>query len=284
MFSNDKETTGRSGGIGSTARVKRALAALKKGANADTVSEMNDALCECILNGTWVNMITYGREAQGYRAEMRTAGNGEIYAAWYTGPDEIRTPKYSLMITDINKLLDMMYSNPGIAGMVINPDTEAIFLRKEHLLSILLHSQYSDQQLPNDPPRDWGKGIPGYSPDDLMTEGMLLNFAMEVILGFLQKEDYEIITTCDNPDVTANIIAQKEDDVCLIAVQGYCAEEEPDISPAKKSKMLEYKSRYHTKCFYAPVSFRSSDEARFNQCLALRGDGFFVRFSGLTEI
>ena len=90
------------------ARVKKALTALKKSANQYTVSEMNHVLCECITKGTWVCMVTEGLQSQGYRMEMRSNGR-ETYAAWYTGPDEIKLPRFSLIMTDINKLLDMMY-------------------------------------------------------------------------------------------------------------------------------------------------------------------------------
>ena len=282
LFNKNNSNTGRPAGIGDTARVKNALTALKRKYTETTEEEMTNALYECITTGTWVNMSAYGDKEHGYGTELRPMGS-DMYAVWYTDPSEIKAPRYSLMMTDINKIVDMIYAHPDLTGMVINPDTDGFAIDKDTLLTILLHSPYRDLGLP-DEPREWGPGIPAYSPRDLMTEVEITNFAIELLTEPLEKEGYEIISTCDNPAVAANIIAQKNDDLCLIAVHGYCAEEEPGLSMEAKKNLLECKAKYHTRCYYAPIAIRSSDKQRFAKCLALRGDAFVSRYTGLQEI
>lgn len=277
----DKHPSRKENGIGDTSRVKKALQTLKFKYNEANEEEMGKTLYDCITTGTWVNTTTY-KDTQGYRIEMRPMGK-DLYLVWYTDPSEIKAHQYNLMMTDINKLIDMIYSHPDITGMVINPDTDGFSIDKDQLLAILLHSPYQDQGLPTKP-HEWGPGIPSYTQSDLMTEEELTNFAIEIITRPLQDDGYEIISTRDNKAVTANIVARKDEDLCLFTVCGYCAENEPALSNESEKKMREYKTKYQAKCFYAPIALRSGDPQRFEKCLALRGDAFKSRCLGIQKI
>ena len=47
----------------------------------------------------------------------------------------------------------------------------------------------------------------------------------------------------------------------------------------------KYKEKFHVKCFLASVEYRSAtDLKRFEQCIALRGDGFYAKYTGLQEL
>ena len=228
-------------------------------------------------------MITPGEKDGMQRLNVRP-GKGGGLIAWYTGPEEIKQGKCDLFITDINKLIEPMYSSRDIIGMVINPDTDGLVITKSYLLAILLHSQHRVPKPAKVAQRNWGPGIPQYSPSDLMTKAEFTNFAMETTLNPIQEE-FEIVSGTDDTDAAVNIVAQKGDDLCLIAVRGGCAEDFEPLTPEERKTIQGYKEKFHVKCFLASVEYRSAtDLKRFEQCIALRGDGFYAKYTGLQEL
>ena len=186
-------------------RIKKAIQMMKQNRGGD--KELRDAIYECFASGKWVHMITLGEKDGFHSLDVRPEkGGGAI--AWYTGPEEIRQGKYSLLITDINKLIEPIYSNRDIIGMVINPDTDGLVITKSYLLAILLHSQHRVPKPAQVAHRNWGPGIPKYSPSDLMTKAEFTNFAMETTLDPIQKE-FDIISGTDDTDAAVNIVAAK---------------------------------------------------------------------------
>ncbi len=81
-------------------------------------------------------MITLGEKDGMQRLDVRP-GKGGGLIAWYTGPEEIKQGKCDLFITDINKLIEPMYSSRDIIGMVINPDTDVAILAASLLVSVV---------------------------------------------------------------------------------------------------------------------------------------------------
>lgn len=264
-------------------RIKKAILSVRQNHNSSTEKELRDSIYECFASGKWVPMITLGTMGEMHRLDVRSVKEGGVIA-WYTSPEEIKKPRYDILMTDINKLLGPIYSNREIIGMIINPETDSLVIRKGYLLAILLHSQYESQKIAPDPPRKWGPGIPKYSPSDLMTKAEFTNFAMETVFAPL-KEEFDIISATDNVDAIVNIVAQKDNQLCLIAVRGGCAEEFQALSPEERETLQEYKKKYHAKCFLAAVEYRSAtDMERFEKCLALKGDGFYAKYTGLDEL
>ncbi len=262
-------------------RVKKAILSMKQhGGNG---KELRDAIYECFASGKWVHMITLGEKDGMHQLDVRSEkGGGAI--AWYTGAEEIRQGKCDLLITDINKIIEPMYSSREIIGMVINPDTDGLVITKSYLLSILLHSQHRVPKPAQVDHRNWGPGIPKYSPSALMTKAEFTNFAMETTLKPI-TEEFDIISGTDDTDAAVNIVAQKDDDLCLIAVRGGCEENFEPLTPEERKTIQEYKEKFHVKCFLAAVEYRSAtDLKRFEQCIALRGDGFYAKYTGLQEL
>lgn len=52
----------------------------------------------------------------------------------------------------------------------------------------------------------------------------------------------------------------------------------------KINELVQLIATNMSKSYWAPVGFLSTDPARFEACLALRGDGFFCKYEGLREI
>ena len=188
---------------------------------------------------------------------------------------------------DIHYVLSLLFFNNESDGLVIDPFSPvAMYLSKDFMLKVLIHGKYLDQNNGGVNEKNWGYGIPDYSADDLMTQGELLNFAMHLVIDQdLKKNDYRIVSACDNTDAIVNIVAEKSGEYHFIAVIGYCALETPELSIEKKLELLNLGDTYNAQCYYAPVGFRSAtDLIRFNKCLALKGDGFYSKYEGLERI
>lgn len=188
---------------------------------------------------------------------------------------------------DINYVVSSIFGNKHVGGLAIDPfQPIGLYLPKDMLLKILVHGMYEDQENGGCENRDWGIGIPDYTADDLMTEGELLNFAMQMVIDHdLIKNGYTIVSATDNTKAVANIVARKDDEYFFIAVTGYCDFDEPEINLERKLKLQSMGDTFNSQCYYAPVGFRSStDLLRFNQCLALKGDGFYSKYDGLKAL
>lgn len=73
-----------------------------------------------------------------------------------------------------------------------------------------------------------------------MTKAEFTNFAMETTLNPIQEE-FKIVSGTDDTDAAVNIVAQKGDDLCLIAVRGGCAEDFEPLTPEERKTIQGYK-------------------------------------------
>jgi hypothetical protein len=122
-------------------------------------------------------------------------------------------------------------------------------------------------------PRDWGKGIPDYTGEDLMTEEEIHSFGVEIVAGQLQKDGYKIIHF--NPILGSypSIIAEDDKEALAIIVSCDIAPKKPKLKLTDKFGIIGYCNGYPTKPCFASISIGSSDPIRFEKSLALVGDG-----------
>lgn len=196
-------------------------------------------------------------------------------------------PECTTIEMDINYVISSIFGSSNVGGLAIDPfQPIGLYLPKDMLLKILVHGMYEDQKNGGCENRDWGIGIPDYTEDDLMTEGELLNFAMQMVIDHdLNKNGYTIVSATDNTNAIANIVAKKDGEYHFIAVTGYCDNEEPEIDLERKLRLQSLGDMFNANCYYAPVGFRSaSDLLRFNKCLALKGDAFYSKYTGIQEV
>lgn len=285
-FRKDKSNSGNSAAGGESAQMKSRIADLRQNSSPENIQRFSDILFSYVSQGVWVPMMGKKTGDKGFMIDYRLSG-GLAYGAFFTDPSEIKSKKvgFDMLITDINKLIDPVFQNDNFGGIVINPDTDGLFLEKKLLLKILLHSQYPTQTNAGSPQVDWGKGIPKYSPADLMTGEELLNFAMHTVLDHeCGQNGYSFVSANDNLQVCPNLILQKDGETYFVAVKGYCAEDEPELEDSLKSQLKTLGEKYKARCCYASVGFGSVDNERFSSWLALRGDGFYAKYIGLQEI
>lgn len=258
-----------------------ALENLKKSQSPDVMAELAKVMKAYVDDGTWAPMPII-QDSKGNRLRIIQA-RGKPYAVMYSDETEVKSSG-SIIMTDINKLLEPVFQNPEIAGIIIDPETTSLCMDKGFLLKCILHGYLPRVHNNGSPPKNWGNGIPQYSQSDLMAEGEMLNFAMHTVLDHEDAlSSMTLVSACDHLAAVPNLIFENKGQFVFIVVKGYCAEDEP-VLPAKIRSLLQsYQQRFGAVCYYAPVGFRSTDSDRFNACLALKGDGFYAKYEGLAD-
>jgi len=133
--------------------------------------------------------------------------------------------------------------------------------------------------------KDWGKGIPNYSNNDLMTEYDKLNFAMNIVKQCeLDKNGYSIIAATDQVGQIPNFVCEKDGNTFFIVVKCDIAPEMPVMSVEEKKHVIQHANKYNAICYFAPVSIGSMDGERFDASLALKYDGYYSKYLGLERI
>ena len=133
--------------------------------------------------------------------------------------------------------------------------------------------------------KDWGKGIPKYKEEDLMTQEELLDFAMQIVKQFeLDKNGFELISANNKIGFYPNFVVKKDDILSFILVKADIAPRMPELTVEDRRIMLEQSKKFNAKPLYAPVGFGSTDSDRFDKSLALRGDEYYCNYVGLEEI
>ena len=255
---------------------------LKKTQGPAVMAELSRILKAYVDGGTWVPMPIID-DPNGYRLRIVEA-RGKPYAVMYSNQTEIKASG-NIVMTDINKLLELVFANPEIAGIIIDPETTSLCMDKGFLLKCILHGYLPETHNNGSPQKDWGAGIPQYSQTDLMSEGEMLNFAMHTVLdGEEALLSMTPVSACDHPDAVPNLIFENNGRFVFVVVKGYCAEKAPVLSDEVRNRFQNYQQRFGASCYYAPVGFRSAtDSLRFNACLALKGDGFYAKYEGLVD-
>jgi len=207
-----------------------------------------------------------------------------MFVAIYSDDSEIQSTE-DVMMLDINEVMNTVFHNSQIAGIVVDPDTTGLCLEKGFLLKCIFHGYLPQTHYPATPPKDWGIGIPEYTQSDLMSDGELLNFAMHTVLDCEERDhDISVISACDHLNALPNLILEYDGHLAFVVVKGYCAETTPTPSNETLDLLGKYSKCFGAICYYAPVGFGSTDASRFDAWIALKGDGFYAKYTGLTKL
>ena len=263
------------------------LAIEKLESNATVENQENFAkiLNRYVESGTWIYMPIH-QDEKGYGLKI-VESRGNHYAAMCSDSDKIKKDiGFDALNTDINKIIDSVFENENINGIVINPYTSPLYLDKVFLLKCLLHAKYPTQKNAGSPPRNWGEGIPKYSENDLMSKEELQNFSLHTVLDNDNdiQNTFDFVSANDNPEAIPNLILSNNNRFAFVFVKGYTTITEPDLSDKEKDILLRLGKKYNADCFFAPVGFLSADPERFEAELALKGDAFYCKYLGLQKV
>lgn len=117
-----------------------------------------------------------------------------------------------------------------------------------------------------------------------MTKEELHDFGVEVVAGYLKQNGYKIHEYHPMYGMYPSIVAENKKEVIAVIVQSDVAPNVPEIKLTDKFGIIGYCNGFKTKPCYASVSFGSIDPERFDKSIALVGDGYNVRFTGLEYI
>jgi len=255
---------------------------LQKCQDATVLAELSRILKEYIDNSKCM-LVPYKPENNGYRNRI-VFERGGMFVAIYSDDSEVQSSE-DVMMLDINEVMTTVFHDSQVAGIIIDPNTTGLCLEKGFLLKCIFHGYLPQTHYPATPPKDWGIGIPEYTQSDLMSDGELLNFAIHTVLDCEEKRhDLSIISACDHLNALPNLILEYDGHLAFVIVKGYCAEATPALSNETLNLLRNYSKCFDATCYYAPVGFGSTDASRFDAWIALKGDGFYAKYTGLTKL
>ncbi len=257
------------------AEAKRALAATP---TIETNKNFGNALAAAVKNSEWVAVPVISDE-RGNRLIIQE-NHGLPYVVVFTDEEHYHIEKgMSLMMTDINKIIDSIYESPHLGGFVLDPYTSPIFITREQL------SNCTCRQDPRRTKRDWGKGIPEYSQNDLMTAHEVQQFALQIARGFgLMQNGFEVIESTLDPQEPFSFVARKNGQLYFVLVTSSVAPRKASLSEPKKQRLLAYAEMHQAKAIYIPVGIGACDSERFAAGLSLVGDAYYSDYHGMYEV
>lgn len=261
-----------------------AIERLKSDQSIESQQNFAKVLSSYVKNQIWVPIPTQ-KDEHGERLDIFER-EGKCFTAMFSSESEVKGSS-RIVMTDMYKLLDPLFQNDDLTGIIINPhDTSSLCLEKWFLLKCILHADYPAPQNMGTPPRDWGQGIPTYKKSDLMTEHEIQNFALQTVLQYDKEiaNKFDIISMTDYPNAMPSIILISDSGFAFVKVKGYTSQTEPALSEQEKNELLTLSKHYNAKTYLATVGFFSTDTDRYEAELALKGDGFYCKYEGLQEI
>lgn len=133
---------------------------------------------------------------------------------------------------------------------------------------------------------DWGKGIPNYSQNDLMSKREMLDFAILTILDCeVRRGDYSIISYNNSLTVYPNIILEKDGQKYAVWVKASEVHNMEEITEYEKNQMRNFVSKFHDFIpLFTAVGIGAADHERFDKMLTLLGDEYYVNYVGFENV
>ena len=256
----------------------KAFAIAKKKMYALRTNEMEkeffDIFSSFVENGTWVSAPA--NDNQLLVVNMR----GGCWIAIYSSMEaRVRGESKDVITTDINKFIDVVYDNPRLMGIVVDPNKEPYLISRK---TIHQYTKRKDSRLQI---RDWGSGIPNFNKDDIMVEEELLDFGIDIILEhYLSKQSCQLIEENRGVNGFPNIVYQKNNQLYMMKVFAGVLPNRPTCTKEQKEFYISHCNKFNAKCVIASVSIGSSDEERKKAGLALVGDGYNMCINEVVEL
>lgn len=239
----------------------------------DVMEEFYKVFAFMVKDGSWVHAPINNKKL--VISDFRGGGYIAIYSCL---DNRVAGDSKDIIAIDINKFIDVLYENPNLLGIVIDPNKEPFLINRRTI------HELTDRKDIRLMPKDWGKGIPNYNEKDLMVEEELLDFGMQIVEDYyIHKKGFDIIETNYGAKGFPNFALQKDGSLYLLKVKCNVGDK-PQWSEEAKQFYLSICKKFNAKCLYAPISIVSSDNERAAKKLALYGDGYYADFSGVVEL
>lgn len=135
----------------------------------------------------------------------------------------------------------------------------------------------------NRPLKDWGKGIPKYTQNDVLEGLELHKFCTNVVAQSMQDQGYTIegIIVDNSP---TQVIANKNGKRYFVIVAGGVFPYDGQISFGMKKQFSDFCKKQNVIPMFASVGLMSSDEERAAAGLALKYDGYMIKYTGNEDL
>lgn len=226
-----------------------------------------------VENGSWVSAPVNDNQL------VISPFRGGHYIAIYSDMNNrVAGDSKDVITMDINKFIDILYENPRLLGLVVDPNKAPFLINRKAINDLTVRKD------PRLQIKDWGVGIPHYTENDLMTPEELLDFGMQVIgEHYISKNGFTVLESNYGVDGFPNFALQKNGVIYLMKVD-VGVTNKPVLSQRQKDFYLSACKRFNAKCLYAPIALVSSDKERAAKEIALYGDGYYVNFSDVEEL
>lgn len=133
------------------------------------------------------------------------------------------------------------------------------------------------------PIKDWGYGIPEYTEDDVLSGLELHEFCTNVVAKSMQENGYTIEGIIVNEKPT-QVIANKNGQRFFVIVAGDIYPYEGKISYRMKKSFSEFCLKQGVTPMFASVGLMSNDTVRAERGLALKYDGYYIKYQGNEDL
>lgn len=239
----------------------------------ESINEFYEVFAWLVKEGEWISAPVNNQQL------VISSFRGGNYIAVYSSMDNrVAGDSKDVITTDINKFIDVLYANPRLLGIVVDPNKDPFLINRKAIHELTIRKD------PRIVVKDWGKGVPLYTEKDLMVLEELLDFGMQVVEDYyVKKQGFSILEKNYGVSCFPNFALKKGGKVYLVAVD-VAVGKRPTYSEREKSYYISACERFNAKCLYAPVAINSSDEIRASKKLALYGDEYCIDFDGVEEL
>ena len=134
-----------------------------------------------------------------------------------------------------------------------------------------------------EPVKDWGFGIPKYTESDVLKGLELHAFCTNIVAQNMQNDGYTIEgVILDN--APTQVIANKNGKQYFVIVAGGVFPHEGKISFEMKLRFSNFCKKQGVIPMFAPVGLASNDPIRFKAGLALKYDGYYIKYTGNEDL
>jgi len=119
---------------------------------------------------------------------------------------------------------------------------------------------------------------------DTMTRQEIHEFGLDIVCTFLEEEKYKILMCNRKYKAYPQILAMREGTRHMIVVKTEIAPFTGRLDEGLYQFILNYARDYNAEPSFASVGIGSSKAELFNNSIAIRNDGFYVRFEGLEML
>ncbi len=239
----------------------------------EAVDRFYEIFADLVKNHSWVAAPINGNQL------VILPFRGGHYIAIYSDMNgRVAGDSKDVINVDINKFIDVLYANPHLLGLVVDPNNDPFMINRKGIHNLTVRKD------PRLEIKDWGAGIPEYTEKDLMVEEELLDFGMDIVRDhYIAKNGFTILESHTGVTAFPNYALKKNGELYLLKVD-VGVTNKPTLSDQDKAFYLSSCKRFNAKCLYAPIALVSTDEERAKNGIALCGDGYYANFSDVEEI